>query len=135
VARTATAAAKPTRASRDAQTARMDLLRIEPQALRQPTNTTEATEGVGLLQRLAQPQLTQAAYWQAIQGYIRAGDVLIADPSTSYGALGLQLSPNCTVASQVIWGSISYGSAPCSARGSRRRGAVTCCLWATPRSR
>ena len=54
-------------------------------------------------------KLTQAAYWQAIQGYIRSGDVLVADPSNSYGSLGLHLPPNCAVVSQVIWGSIGYG--------------------------
>jgi indolepyruvate decarboxylase len=53
-------------------------------------------------------KLTQAAYWQAIQGYIRAGDVLVAEDGTSYASFGLQLPPNCTVVSQVIWGSIGY---------------------------
>jgi indolepyruvate decarboxylase len=54
-------------------------------------------------------KLTQAAYWQAIQGYIRSGDVLIAEDGTSYASAGLQLPPNCTFVSQVIWGSIGYG--------------------------
>lgn len=53
-------------------------------------------------------KLTQAAYWQAIQGYIRAGDVLIADGGTSYASAGLHLPPNCTFVSQLIWGSIGY---------------------------
>jgi indolepyruvate decarboxylase len=53
-------------------------------------------------------KLTQAAYWQAIQGYIRSGDVLIAEDGTSYAAFGLQLPPRCTFVSQVIWGSIGY---------------------------
>ncbi len=53
-------------------------------------------------------KLTQAAYWQAIQGYIRSGDVLIAEDGTSYAAQGLSLPPNCTFVSQVIWGSIGY---------------------------
>jgi indolepyruvate decarboxylase len=53
-------------------------------------------------------KLTQAAYWQAIQGYIRSGDVLLAEDGTSYGAFGLQLPPNCTFVSQAIWGSIGY---------------------------
>ena len=52
-------------------------------------------------------KLTQAAYWQTIQGYIRPGDVILADTSTS--ALGLHMPPNCTAVSQVIWGSIGYG--------------------------
>jgi indolepyruvate decarboxylase len=53
-------------------------------------------------------KLTQAAYWQAIQGYIRAGDVLVAEDGTSYASAGLQLPPDCTFVSQVIWGSIGY---------------------------
>ena len=53
-------------------------------------------------------KLTQAAYWQAVQGYIRSGDVLIAEDGTSYASAGLQLPPNCSFVSQVIWGSIGY---------------------------
>jgi indolepyruvate decarboxylase len=53
-------------------------------------------------------KLTQGAYWQAIQHYIRSGDVLIAEDGTSYASLGLQLPPNCTVVAQAIWGSIGY---------------------------
>jgi indolepyruvate decarboxylase len=53
-------------------------------------------------------KLTQAAYWKAIQGYIRSGDVLIAEDGTSYASAGLQLPPNCSFVSQVIWGSIGY---------------------------
>ncbi len=53
-------------------------------------------------------KLTQAAYWRAIQGYIRSGDVLIAEDGTSYASFGLQLPPNCTFVSQPIWGSIGY---------------------------
>jgi indolepyruvate decarboxylase len=50
--------------------------------------------------------LTQAAYWQAIQGYLRPGDVLIAEDGTSYGSFGLRLPQDCTFVSQVVWGSI-----------------------------
>jgi indolepyruvate decarboxylase len=53
-------------------------------------------------------KLTQAAYWQAIQSYIRSGDVLIAEDGTSYASAGLQLPPGCSFVSQVIWGSIGY---------------------------
>ena len=53
-------------------------------------------------------KLTQAAYWRAIQGYIRAGDVLVAEDGTSYASAGLRLPPGCTFVSQVIWGSIGY---------------------------
>ena len=53
-------------------------------------------------------KLTQAAYWEAIQGYIRSGDVLIAEDGTSLAALGLDLPPNCTFVTQPIWGTIGY---------------------------
>jgi indolepyruvate decarboxylase len=53
-------------------------------------------------------KLTQAAYWQAIQGYLRPGDVLIAEDGTSYASLGLRLPPDSTVVAQAIWGSIGY---------------------------
>jgi indolepyruvate decarboxylase len=53
-------------------------------------------------------KLTQAAYWQAIQEYIRPGDVLVAEDGTSYASFGLQLPPDCSFVAQVIWGSIGY---------------------------
>ena len=52
--------------------------------------------------------LTQAAYWQAIAGYIRPGDVLVVEDGTSYASFGLPLPPKCSVVAQVIWGSIGY---------------------------
>ena len=52
--------------------------------------------------------LTQAAYWEAIQGYLRPGDVLYTDNGTSYAIFGLRLPPDCTVVASVIWGSIGY---------------------------
>jgi indolepyruvate decarboxylase len=53
-------------------------------------------------------KLTQATYWKAIQGYIRSGDVLVAEDGTSYASFGLQLPPNCSFVAQAIWGSIGY---------------------------
>jgi indolepyruvate decarboxylase len=52
--------------------------------------------------------LTQAAYWQALQGYLRPGDVLFTDNGTSYAIFGFRLPPGCTVVASVIWGSIGY---------------------------
>jgi indolepyruvate decarboxylase len=52
--------------------------------------------------------LTQAAYWEAIQDYLRPGDVLFTDNGTSYAIFGLKLPPDCTVVASVIWGSIGY---------------------------
>ena len=53
-------------------------------------------------------KLTQAAYWQAIQSYIRPGDVLYVDNGTSFVLLGLKLPPNCTFIGSINWGSIGY---------------------------
>jgi len=53
-------------------------------------------------------KLTQAAYWQALQGYLRPGDVLFTDNGTSYAIFGFRLPPGCTVVASVIWGSIGY---------------------------
>jgi indolepyruvate decarboxylase len=52
-------------------------------------------------------KLTQAAYWEALQGYLRPGDVLFTDNGTSYAIFGFRL-PDCTVVASVIWGSIGY---------------------------
>jgi indolepyruvate decarboxylase len=53
-------------------------------------------------------KLTQAAYWQAIQGYLRPGDVLYVDNGTSFVLLGLKLPPNCTFIGSINWGSIGF---------------------------
>ena len=53
-------------------------------------------------------KLTQAAYWQAIQGYLRPGDVLFVDNGTSYALFGLKFPPKCTFIGSVNWGSIGY---------------------------
>jgi indolepyruvate decarboxylase len=53
-------------------------------------------------------RLTQAAYWQAIQGYLRPGDVLFVDNGTSYALFGLKFPPRCTFIGSVNWGSIGY---------------------------
>jgi len=53
-------------------------------------------------------KLTQAAYWQAIQSYLRPADVLYVDNGTSFVLLGLKLPPNCTFIGSVNWGSIGY---------------------------
>ncbi len=56
-------------------------------------------------------KLTQAAYWRALQGYIRSGDVLLTDNGTSYAIFGFDLPPSCTVVASIIWGSIGYSVA------------------------
>jgi indolepyruvate decarboxylase len=54
-------------------------------------------------------RLTQGEYWAAIQEFVRAGDVLIAEDGTANGgAWGLSLPPDCTFVTQAVWGSIGY---------------------------
>lgn len=54
-------------------------------------------------------KLTQTAFWQMVQGFLREGDVLIAEDGTSSaGAGALALPPGCNFITQTIWGSIGY---------------------------
>ena len=53
-------------------------------------------------------KLTQAAYWQAMQGYLREGDVLFVDNGTAFTLFGLKFPPQCTLIGSVNWGSIGY---------------------------
>jgi indolepyruvate decarboxylase len=55
--------------------------------------------------------LTQAAYWPAIQEYLRPGDVLLFDNGTSYALFGLHMPAGCTFVGMVNWGSIGYSVA------------------------
>lgn len=75
---------------------------VTNRAVPQRGTTAAGTHAVG------STNLTQAAYWQAIQGYLRAGDVLLLDNGTSYALLGLHLPPDCTFIGSVNWGSIGY---------------------------
>jgi TPP-dependent 2-oxoacid decarboxylase len=53
--------------------------------------------------------LTQAGLWQTVQGYIRAGDVIIAEDGTSnVGGWALDLPTGTTFITQAVWGSIGY---------------------------
>jgi indolepyruvate decarboxylase len=53
-------------------------------------------------------KLTQAAYWETIQGYLRPSDVLLTDNGTSYAIFGFRLPPKCTVLASIMWGGIGY---------------------------
>src|SRR5262249_52573998 len=53
-------------------------------------------------------KLTQAVYWQAMQGYLREGDVLYVDNGTAFTLFGLKFPPKCTFIGSVNWGSIGY---------------------------
>lgn len=53
--------------------------------------------------------LTQKAYWQAMQGFLRPGDVIVAEDGTSNtGATELRLPSGCSFVTQALWGSIGY---------------------------
>jgi indolepyruvate decarboxylase len=53
-------------------------------------------------------KVTQAAYWQAMQEYLRDGDVLFVDNGTAFTLLGLRLPPKCSFVGSINWGSIGY---------------------------
>src|SRR5215468_5033299 len=53
-------------------------------------------------------KLTQMAYWQAMQGYLREGDVMFVDNGTAFTLLGLKFPPKCTFVGSINWGSIGY---------------------------
>jgi indolepyruvate decarboxylase len=73
-------------------------------AYSRPTGATQAPSAA-----VPSGPLTQAAYWNMIQGFVREGDVLIAEDGTSEaGCWGLQLPPRCSFITQAIWGSIGY---------------------------
>jgi indolepyruvate decarboxylase len=77
-----------------------------PQVTNRPAHQVAAAAAGGHADDSA--KLTQAAYWEAIQGYLRPGDVLYTDNGTSYAIFGFQLPADCTVIASIIWGSIGY---------------------------
>jgi indolepyruvate decarboxylase len=77
-----------------------------PQAMnRAPRRAAAAVAG---MHANGSGKLTQAVYWQAIQGYLQPGDVLYVDNGTSFVMLGLKLPPKCTFVGSINWGSIGY---------------------------
>jgi indolepyruvate decarboxylase len=68
----------------------------------------EAAQAMPGKQADASAKLTQAAYWQAIQDYLREGDVVYVDNGTSFAILGLKLPPKCTFIGSINWGSIGF---------------------------
>jgi len=88
-----------------------EVLRGVIDAVRQVTDRpiSQPTAAGGMGQHAdGSADLTQAAYWETIQGYLRPGDVLLTDNGTSYAIFGFRLPPKCTVVASVIWGSIGY---------------------------
>ncbi|MBV8684163.1 MAG: alpha-keto acid decarboxylase family protein [Caulobacteraceae bacterium] len=74
----------------------------EPRALDRPARARPPAPADG------SAKLTQAAYWPAIQGYLRPGDVIYVDNGTSFSILGLRLPTGCTFIGSINWGSIGY---------------------------
>ena len=55
------------------------------------------------------PGLTQNAFWQAIQDFLRPGDLLVAEQGTAaFGAAALRLPTGAGLVVQPLWGSIGY---------------------------
>jgi indolepyruvate decarboxylase len=53
--------------------------------------------------------LRQDSYWQAMQSFLRPGDVILAEDGTSIiGAGALQLPEGCAFISQAVWNSVGY---------------------------
>ena len=77
-----------------------------PQVMDRPPRPVAATLAGARADGAA--KLTQTAYWQAIQGYLRPGDVLYVDNGTSFVLLGLKLPPKCTFVGSINWGSIGF---------------------------
>src|SRR5262249_35086717 len=76
--------------------------RAQPRASRQVAQTAAAVHPD------SPARLSQTAYWQVLQGYLREGDVLLVDNGTSYALFGLKFPPKCTFVGSVNWGSIGY---------------------------
>lgn len=56
-----------------------------------------------------QAPLTQKYYWEALEQFLRPGDVIIAEDGTSNtGATEMRLPPDCSFVTQAVWGSIGY---------------------------
>ncbi|PKH24493.1 indolepyruvate decarboxylase [Enterobacterales bacterium CwR94] len=56
-----------------------------------------------------QPGMTQSAFWQAIQQFLRPDDILVVEQGTAaFGAFGLRLPSGVKMITQPLWGSIGY---------------------------
>jgi indolepyruvate decarboxylase len=84
------------------------VIEATPRATHRAPHRVPTPVAVPLVQGNGSEKLTQATYWQAIQGYLREGDVLFVDNGTSYALFGLTFPPKCTFVGSVNWGSIGY---------------------------
>lgn len=54
-------------------------------------------------------KLDQHAFWQSLQGFLQAGDIVLADQGTAaFGAATLTLPTGVTFIAQPLWGSIGF---------------------------
>jgi indolepyruvate decarboxylase len=54
-------------------------------------------------------QLSQVAFWNRIQRFLREGDVVVAENGTSLsGVTGLRFPGKCSLICQALWGAIGY---------------------------
>jgi len=81
---------------------------VVPRVTVRPPRQPRATIPAAHARTEGSSKLTQAAYWQAMQGYLREGDVLFVDNGTSYALFGLTFPRKCTFVGSVNWGSIGY---------------------------
>jgi indolepyruvate decarboxylase len=73
---------------------------------RKTTLTVQPTAGAA---KPAQEPLTQALYWKALEKFLCAGDVIVAEDGTSNsGATEMRLPTGCSFITQAAWGSIGY---------------------------
>jgi indolepyruvate decarboxylase len=79
-----------------------------PRVTNRALSQRAATVATGQSRADGSAKLTQAAYWQAMQGYLREGDVLFVDNGTAFTLFGLKFPPKCTLVGSVNWGSIGY---------------------------
>ena len=55
------------------------------------------------------PRLSQAWFWERMAGFVREGDVVVAENGTSLsGVTGMALPAGTTVICQALWGAIGY---------------------------
>jgi indolepyruvate decarboxylase len=66
-------------------------------------------ESAGATVEPAQDLLTQERYWDALEKFLRPGDVIVAEDGTSNsGATEMKLPSGCSFITQAAWGSIGY---------------------------
>ncbi|RLM24218.1 indolepyruvate decarboxylase [Brenneria alni] len=57
----------------------------------------------------AKDELDQHGFWQQIQGFLRPGDLIVAEQGTAcFGAAALTLLQGCRFITQSLWGTIGY---------------------------